>query len=89
VRLRGKKFRRVLNTRINTCILKIHYLQLWKVCCIKNGEKNMEIDKINKLNGAININRDKLKIEKDFKKREILKLKIQIDGLKVKLERIK
>jgi hypothetical protein len=49
----------------------------------------MDIDKINKLNGTISINRDKLKIEKDFKKREILKLKIQIDGLKVKLERMK
>lgn len=49
----------------------------------------MDIDKVNKLTGTININKDKLKIEKDFKKREILKLKIQIDGLKVKLERLK
>ncbi len=49
----------------------------------------MNIDTINKLNGNIRINRDKLKIEKDFKKREILKLKIQIDGLKVRLERFK
>ncbi len=49
----------------------------------------MDIDKVKKLNGTISINRDKLKIEKDFKKREILKLKIQIDGLKVKLERLK
>jgi hypothetical protein len=49
----------------------------------------MNIDTINKLNGNIRINRDKLKIEKDFKKREILKLKIRIDGLKVQLERFK
>jgi len=49
----------------------------------------MNKDKVKKLTGTININRDKLKIEKDFKKREILKLKIQIDGLKVKLERLK
>lgn len=49
----------------------------------------MNIETIKKLNGTIRINRDKLKIEKDFKKREILKLKIQIDGLKARLERFK
>lgn len=48
----------------------------------------MNIDKMNKLNGTIRINRDKLKIEKNFKKREVLKLKIQIDELKVRLERL-
>lgn len=56
---------------------------------MKNGKEEMDIDKINKLNGTININRDKLKIEKEFKKREQLKLKIQIDELKVRLERLK
>ena len=49
----------------------------------------MDIDKVNKLNGTISINKDKLRIETDYKKKEILKLKIQIDGLKVKLERLK
>jgi hypothetical protein len=49
----------------------------------------MNIDTINKLNGNIKINKDKLRMEKDFKKKEILKLKIRIDGLKVQLERYK
>lgn len=49
----------------------------------------MDYDKINKLRGTIKINRDKLYNEKDFKKRQILKYKIQIDEYKIKLEQLK
>jgi hypothetical protein len=35
------------------------------------------------------LNKDKIKLEQDYKKREILRLKIQIDELKIKIERLK
>lgn len=48
-----------------------------------------DYQKIKNLQIKIQGNRDKLKIEKDYKKREILNIKIKIDELKIKLERIK
>lgn len=49
----------------------------------------MDINKINKLIGQNKIKKDKLKIEDDYKKREKLKLEIQINEIKIKLERLK
>lgn len=49
----------------------------------------MNIEKINKLNGTIKLNKDKMRLEKDYKKREILRLKIMIDDLKIRIERLK
>lgn len=49
----------------------------------------MNIQVINRLNGQIKINKDKMKIEKDFKKRGILKLKTMIDELKIRMERLR
>jgi hypothetical protein len=48
----------------------------------------MDFQKINDLNDKIAVNTAKMNGEKDYKKREILKLKIQIDQLKVRLERL-
>jgi len=48
-----------------------------------------DIEKINKLYGTIKLNKEKIKLEDDYKKREILKLKIQIDEVKIKIERLK
>jgi len=45
--------------------------------------------KIRKLKETIQKNKDKLSIEKDYKKRQVLEIKIKIDGEKVKLERLK
>lgn len=49
----------------------------------------IDYHKIKNLQIKIQGNRDKLKIEKDYKKREILNIKIKIDELKIKLERLK
>ena len=49
----------------------------------------MDIQKIVFINGRINKNRQKLMKETDPKKRDVLRLKIGIDGYKVKLERLK
>ena len=49
----------------------------------------MNIEKINKLNGTIKLNKEKMRLEKDYKKREILRLKIMIDDMKIKIERLK
>jgi hypothetical protein len=49
----------------------------------------MNIEKINKLNGTIKLNKEKMRLEKDYKKREILKLKIMIDDMKIRIERLK
>ena len=48
----------------------------------------MNIQTINKLYGIIKLNKDKMKLEKDYKKREILRLKIMIDDLKIRIERL-
>ncbi|MEO6174413.1 MAG: hypothetical protein ABIP27_04590 [Flavobacterium circumlabens] len=48
----------------------------------------IDYEKIKKLNNQIAINRERLKTENDFKKKEKLKLRIQIDILKVKTERL-
>jgi hypothetical protein len=48
-----------------------------------------DIKKINKLYGTIKLNKNKIILEEDYKKREILRLKIQIDELKIKIERLK
>jgi hypothetical protein len=48
-----------------------------------------DVEKINKLYATIKVNRDKIKLEDDYKKREILRLKIQIDELKIRMERLK
>lgn len=45
-------------------------------------------NKIKNWNEAITKNKIKLKIETDFKKKEKLRYKIQIDELKVKIERL-
>ena len=37
----------------------------------------------------IKVNNDKLKITKEFKKRQILKFKMQIDELKIQIEKLK
>ena len=49
----------------------------------------MNIEKINKLNGTIKLNKDKMRLEKDYKKREILRLNIMIDDMKIRIERLK
>jgi hypothetical protein len=49
----------------------------------------MNIEKINKLNGTIKLNKEKMRLEKDYKKREILRLKIMIDEMKIRIERLK
>ena len=49
----------------------------------------MKIEKINKLNGTIKLNKDRMRLEKDYKKREILRLKIMIDDMKIRIERLK
>jgi hypothetical protein len=49
----------------------------------------MDYEKINKLLGEIRIKRDKLRIEKDSKKRDKLRIEIQITELKIRLERLK
>lgn len=48
----------------------------------------MDIQKINKLNGKINLNNAKLKIEKDPKIKRRLMLKIQIMRLEIQIERL-
>ena len=48
----------------------------------------IDYDKIKKLKGEIAINKDRLQTETDFKKKEKLRLKIQIDTLKIKIERL-
>lgn len=49
----------------------------------------MDFKKIRKMEDAIIKNRQKLMNEKDNKKKEILRIKINIDELKVKIERLK
>jgi hypothetical protein len=49
----------------------------------------MNIEKINKLNGTVKLNKEKMRLEKDYKKREILRLKIMIDDMKIRIERLK
>lgn len=49
----------------------------------------MDFQKTRLISDRINKNREKLIKEKDFKKREILRLKIGIDEYKLKLERLK
>lgn len=44
-------------------------------------------DKIQKLQGLIKRNKEMLSMENDLKVREKLKLKIQIDELKIKIEK--
>lgn len=46
-------------------------------------------DKIKALQIKIRSNKDKLSIEKDYRKRAELRLKIQIDELKIKLEQLR
>jgi hypothetical protein len=49
----------------------------------------MDYQKIRQMEDRISKNRLKLMEEKDSKKKEILRLRIGIDELKVKLERLK
>lgn len=49
----------------------------------------MNLYKIRDIEERVNKNRNKLMNEKDPKKKEILRIRIQIDELKVKLERLK
>jgi len=56
---------------------------------IKLKEKKMNLVKIKNIEERIVKNRQKLQTEKDSKKKNILRLKIGIDELKVKLERSK
>lgn len=48
----------------------------------------VDYNKIKKLNIQISNYRDKMNREQDYKKREKLRLKIQIDELKIKLEKL-
>ena len=56
---------------------------------IKLKKKKMNLVKIRQIEERIVKNRQKLQTEKDSKKKNILRLKISIDELKVKLERSK
>ena len=49
----------------------------------------MNFQKIRQIEDRITKNREKLMNEKDLKKKEILRVKIQIDELRVKQERLK
>ena len=49
----------------------------------------MNFQKIRQIEERITKNREKLMSEKDPKKKEILRVKIQIDELRVKQERLK
>jgi hypothetical protein len=49
----------------------------------------MDQDRIRDLKGKIEVNKAKIGNENDFKKKEILRLKIKIDELKIKIERLK
>lgn len=49
----------------------------------------MDVNRINDLRNKIKLNKDRYSIEKDFKKKRVLKLKIMIDELKIRLERAK
>ena len=49
----------------------------------------MNFQKIRKIEDTITKNRKKLSLEKDYKKREILRLRIAIDEYRVKLEKLK
>lgn len=49
----------------------------------------MDYNKIREIEDRIKENKKKLNIEKESKKREILKLKIGIDEYKIKLEKLK
>lgn len=49
----------------------------------------MDFQKVRKLEDNITKNRQRLMDEKDSKKKEILRLKIQMDELRVKMERLK
>jgi predicted DNA-binding protein YlxM (UPF0122 family) len=48
----------------------------------------VDFNKIKKCEETIKRNKEKLNIEKDFNKREKIKLKIKIEELKIKIERI-
>ena len=48
----------------------------------------VDFNKIKKCEERIKSNREKLNIEKDFNKREKIKLKIKIEELKIKIERL-
>lgn len=48
----------------------------------------IDINKIKKWNEAIKRNKEKLNKELDFKKKEILKLRIKLDELKIQIERL-
>ena len=50
---------------------------------------NMNFQMIRNIEDRISKNRKKLNEETDNKKKQILRLKIQIDEIKVKLERLK
>ncbi len=49
----------------------------------------MNFEKVRQIEDRVNRNREKLMKEKDSKKKEILRVKIQIDELRVKQERLK
>lgn len=49
----------------------------------------MDFQKVRQIEDRITKNREKLMNEKDPKKKEILRVKIQIDELRVKQERLK
>ena len=62
---------------------------LYEIETMKNQKNEMvNYNKIKNWNEAITKNKNKLKIETDFKKKEKLRYKIQIDELKVKIERL-
>jgi hypothetical protein len=49
----------------------------------------IDYQKIKTIQEKIDKNKKKLIVETDYKKKEVLKLKIKIDELKIKLERFK
>jgi len=48
----------------------------------------VDFDKIRKCEVTIKRYKEKLEFEKDFKKRENIKLKIKIEEIKIKIERL-
>jgi hypothetical protein len=49
----------------------------------------IDIRKVNKLKNKVQLNNEKIKAEKDYKKREILLLKNKILQIEIQIERLK
>ena len=49
----------------------------------------IDVEKVNKIKSKIQINNEKIKAEKDYKRREILLLKNKIYQIELQIERLK